>query len=194
MAIMASTITPVGGEVEEVPYMRRPEPGARLNHAQHVLVIQRLVFLGVVALFRMRGMKGGVGVRAVLGKADDPVGVFGVVLVEELVRLRKLPEVPAEVEVIAVDVGNGQNGAVDLQHEDVRHRGQAGGIETVAQLVQRPVIIQQLLIDRAGGGDLVGQPPDSDDGEVGEDTVSGPVDDGFLVSVPGAVARRRWRR
>ena len=164
--MLAALVPPVRGEVKEIPDVGGPEVGPRLDHPEHVLVIERLVFLGVVALFGMGGMEGGVCVRAVLGKADHTVGVLGVILVKKLVRLLQLAEIPAEVEVIAVDVGDLQNGALGLQHENVGHGGQTRWIHAVAELVEQPVILQQILVDRAGGGDLVGEAPDGDRGVV----------------------------
>ena len=135
LAVLAALVPAVGRKVEEVPHMRCPEIRPRLDHGEHVLVIERLILLGVIATLRVGGMEGGVCVRAILGEADHPVGVFGVVLVEELIRLLQLPEIPAEVEVIAVDVGDFEDRALDLEHKDVRHRGQARRVHAVTELV-----------------------------------------------------------
>ena len=165
-AVLPALVAAVGGKVKEIPHMRRPEIGPRLDHFEHMLVVQRLVFLGIIALFGAGGVEGGVGVRTVFGKADDALGVFRVVFVEKLIGLLQLAQIPAEVEVIAVDVGDFQDGAVDLQHEHVRHGGEPRGIHPMAQLVERPVVFQQFLIHGAGCGDLVRQAPDRDAGMV----------------------------
>ena len=164
--VLAALITSVGGEVEEVPDVRCPEIRARFDHAEHMLMIKRLVFLGIVALLRVLGVEGRIGVRAVFGEADDPVGVLGVVFVEEFVRLLQLSQVPAEIEVLAVDIGNLQNGAFNLQHKDVGHGCQARRIEAVAKIVQEPMVLQQFLVDGAGGGDLIAETPDRDAGVI----------------------------
>ena len=136
LAVLSALVTSVSGEIKEVPHMGRPEVRPFFYHPKHVLVIQRLVFLGIVPLLGTRRMIGGIGVRAVLGKADDAVGVFGMVLVKELVRLRKLAQIPAEIEIVAVDIRDLQDGAVDLQHEDVRHGGKARRVHAVAEVVE----------------------------------------------------------
>ncbi len=89
-AVLAALVATVGGKVEEIPNVGGPKPGPCLYHAQHMLMIQRLIFLGVVALFGAAAVEGGVGVRAVFAKANDPVGIFGVVFVKELVGLLQL--------------------------------------------------------------------------------------------------------
>ena len=166
LAVLAALVTPVRGKVEEVPDVRRPKVGALLDHFEHMLMVERLILLGVVPLLGMAAVEGGVCVRAVLRKADDALRVLRVILVKKLVRLLQLPEVPAEVEIIAVDVGDLENRAFDLQHEHVGHGGESGLVHTVAQLVERPVVFQQLLIHSARGGDLVTEPPHRDAGVV----------------------------
>ena len=129
-------------------------------------MVDALVALGIVPLLRAPGLVLGVGVRAVLREADDLIRVRGVEAVEELVVLLQLPQIPAEIQVIAVDVGNVQDGAVRLQHEDVGHGGGAGGVQLMAQLVKQAVVFQQVLVHGAGGGDLVGEAPAHDRGMV----------------------------
>ena len=88
------------------------------------------------------------------------------VFVKEVIVLFQLTQIPAEVEVVAVDVGNFEDRAVGVQHEHVGHRGGAGGVEFVAQFVEGAVVFQQFLVDGGGGRDLVGEPPHRDAGVV----------------------------
>ena len=166
LAVLAALVPPVGGEVEEVPHVGGPKVRPGLDHLEHVLVIKGLVLLGVVALLGAAAVEGGVGIGAILAEADDPFGVLGVIFVKELVGLLQLSQVPAEIEVIAVDVRDLENGALDLQHEDIRHSGQARRIHAVAEFVEGPVVFQQLLVHGAGSSDLVGEAPDGDGGVV----------------------------
>ena len=124
-----------------------------------MLVIYALVAFGVVAFFGVGALVGRVGVCAVLRKTDAAVGIFGVVGVKKVVVLVQLAQVPAKIQVVAVHIGNFQNRAGDFQHKDIRHRGQAGRVELVCQIVEGAVVFQQLLIDSRCGGDLVGQSP-----------------------------------
>ena len=115
--------------------MRGPEPRPLLDELQNVLVVYALVFLGVVAFLRLRGMESGVGVRAVFREADDAIRVQGVVFVKELLVLRKLSQIPAEIEIIAGNVRDRDQRAVLFQHKGVGHDRGAGGIQLVAELV-----------------------------------------------------------
>ena len=146
--------------------MGRPQPRAVGNHFCHMLVVDALVGFGVVALFGVGTLVGGVCVRAVLRKTDAAFGIFGVVGVKKVIVLVKLAQVPAKIQVVAVHIGNFQNRAGDFQHKDVRHRGQAGGVELVRQIIEGAVVFQQLLIHRAGGGNFVGQSPNGNAGVV----------------------------
>ena len=124
-----------------------------------MLVVDALVGFGIVALFGVGALVGRVRVRAVLRKTDAAVGVFGVVGVKKVVVLVQFAQVPAKIQVVAVHIGDFQNRAGDFQHKDIRHRGRAGRVELVRQIVEGAVVFQQLLIDSRRGGDLVGQPP-----------------------------------
>ena len=146
--------------------MGRPQPRAVSNHFCHVLVIDALVGFGIVALFGVGALVGGVGVRAVLRKTDAAVWVFGVVGIKKVIVLVKLAQVPAKIQVVAVHIGNFQNRAGDFQHKDVRHRGRTGRVKAVRQFVQGAVVFQQLLIDSRRSGNFVGQSPNSNAGVV----------------------------
>ena len=129
-------------------------------------MVDALITLGVVAFFRVAALVLGVGICAVLRKADAAIRVIGVVFVKELVVLLQFAQIPAEVEVVAVHIGNFQNGTGGLQHKHVCHGGLAGGVQLVRQLVQQTVVFQQILVDSRSSGDLVGQAPHGNAGVV----------------------------
>ena len=161
-ALLAALVPAVGSKVEQVPHMGGPQPRPRLDELQNVLVVDALVLFGVVAPLRGGGLELRVGVRTVLGEAHGAVGILGVVGVKEFVILLQAAQIPPEIQVVAVHVRDIQNGAVRLQHEHIGHGGGSGGVEAVAQLVQRPVVVQHILRHRAAGGDLVTQAPHRD--------------------------------
>ena len=166
LAMLAALIASIGGKVEHVPHMGRPQPRTVGNHLSNVLVVNALVALGVVALFRVAALVLGVGVCAILRKADAAVRKIGMVFVKELVVLLKVPQIPAEVEVVAVHIGNFQNRTGGLQHKHVCHGGLAGGVQLVRQLVQQTVVFQQILVDSRSSGDLVRKAPHGNAGVV----------------------------
>ena len=164
--MLAALIAAIGGKIKHIPHMGRPQPRTVGNHLCDMLMVNALVTLGVVALFRVAALILGVSICAILRKADAAVGVIGVVFVKELVVLLQFAQIPAKIEVVAVHVRDLQNGAGGLQHEHVCHGGLAGGVQLVRQFVQQTVVFQQILVDRRGGGDLVGQAPHSNAGVV----------------------------
>ena len=165
-AVFAALVAPVGGKVEHIPDMGCPQPRAVSNHFCHMLVVDALVGFGIVVFFGVGALVGRVGVCAILRKTDAAVGVFGVVGVKKVVVLVKLTQIPAKIQVIAVHIGNFQNRAGDFQHKDIRHRGRAGRVELVCQIVEGAVVFQQFLIDSRCGSDFVGQPPHGNAGVV----------------------------
>ena len=66
LAVLAALITAIGGKIEHIPRMGGPQPRAVGDHLGHVLVVNALVALGVVALFRVAVLVLGVGICAVL--------------------------------------------------------------------------------------------------------------------------------
>ena len=166
LAMLAALVAAIGGKVEHIPHMSRPQPRTVGNHLSNVLMVNALVALGVVALFRVAALVLGVGICAILRKADAAVRVIGMVFVKELVVLLQFTQIPAEVEVVAVHIGNFQNRTGGLQHKHVCHGGLAGGVQLVRQLVQQTVVFQQILVDRRGGGDLVRKAPHGNAGVV----------------------------
>ena len=166
LAVFASLIAAIGSKVEHIPDMGRPQPRAVGNHFCHVLVVDALVGFGIVALFGVGALVGGVCVRAVLRKTDAAVGIFGVVGIKKVVVLVQFTQIPAKIQVVAVHIGDFQNRAGNLQHKDIRHRGRAGRVELVRQIIQGAVVFQQLLIDSRCGSNFVGQPPNGNTGMV----------------------------
>ena len=166
LAVLAALIAAIGGKIKHIPHMGRPQPRTVGNHLCDMLMVNALVTLGVVALFRVAALVLGVCVCAVLRKADAAVRVIGMVLVKEFVVLLQFAQIPAEVEVVAVHIRDLQNGAGGLQHEHVCHGGLAGGVQLVRQFVQQTVVFQQILVDSGSGGNLVGQAPHGDAGVV----------------------------
>ena len=160
--MLAALVPSVGSKVEDVPYMGGPHPRTLLDHLQHVLMVDALVALGIVALFGSKRLVLRVGVCAVLAQADAPVWELGVVLVKEFVVLLQVAYIPAKIQVVAVHIRNLQKRTVDVQHEYICHGGGTGGVQLVAQIIQRPVVFYQGIIDGAGGSDFVAQAPDGD--------------------------------
>lgn len=114
LAVLAALVTAVGREVEEVPNVGGPKPRAFFDEGEHVLVVEGLVAFSIVAFFGVAGLEGGVGVCTIFREADAAVGVLGVIFVKEFVVLLELAEVPAEVEVVAVDIWDFKDGAIDI--------------------------------------------------------------------------------
>ena len=156
LAVFAALVASVGGKVEHIPDMGRPQPRAVSNHFCHMFVVDALVGFGVVALFGVGALVCRVRVRAVLTEADAAVWVLGVVGVKKVVVLVKLTQIPAKIQVIAVHIGDFQNWARDFQHEHVCHCRGTGGVKAVRQIVEGVVVLQQLLIDSRRGGNLIG--------------------------------------
>ena len=138
--MLAALIASIGGKIKHIPHMGRPQPRTVGNHLCDMLVVNALVALGVVALFRVAALVLGVGVCTILRKADAAVREIGMVFVKELVVLLQFTQIPAEVEVVAVHIRDLQNGAGGLQHEHVCHGGLAGGVQLVRQLVQQTMV------------------------------------------------------
>ena len=165
-AVLAALVPAIGGKVEHIPHMGRPQPRTVGDHLCNMLVVNALIAFGVVALFRVAALILGVSICAILRKADAAVGVIGVVFVKELVVLLQFAQIPAKIEVVAVHVRDLQNGAGGLQHEHICHGGLPGGVQLVGQLVQQTVVFQQIFIDSGCGGNLVGQAPNGNAGVV----------------------------
>ena len=64
---LAALVTRVCGKVEHVPYVRAPKIRVTLETLEHIFVIVRLIFFGVIAAFGMFGVQVRHAFRAVLG-------------------------------------------------------------------------------------------------------------------------------
>ena len=51
-AWLAALVARIRGKIEHVPHMRSPHPGMPLKALQHVLMINGLIFLGMIAPVR----------------------------------------------------------------------------------------------------------------------------------------------
>ena len=114
LSVLATLVAPVRSEIKQVPYMRCPQIRALLNHFCHMLVVNTLIFLRVIAPLRIRTVVRRIRVRAVLGESDHPVGVSAVIFVKKAVVLFQFPDVPAKVEIVAVHIRYLQHRAVRL--------------------------------------------------------------------------------
>ena len=125
-------------------------------------MIKRLIGFRIISFFRPAALILRIRVRAVLAEADSPVRVLSVIIIQKFIVLFQFTEIPAKIQVIAVHIRNFQNRAVRFQHENVGHRRGACLIHPVTQLLQQPVVLQKVLVDRTGRGNFIAQSPDSD--------------------------------
>ena len=130
-----------------------------------MFVVDGLVGLAPVTLFGAAVLVGGVGVGAVFRQTDDHIGVLLVELVKPRIVLFEFAEIPAEIQVVAADVGHLDKGVVHIQHKGMGHRRGAGGVQLVAEVVEQLVVLYHVGGHATRGRDLVGQPP-ADDGRV----------------------------
>ena len=127
-----------------------------------MLMIKGLIFLSIIPFFGIRRVICRICVRSVFGETDAAVRISGVIFIEKLIILVEIAQIPAEIEVIAVDIRNLQDRIINFQHEDIGHRRKTCRIQSVAELVQLSVILEKILIDRTCRRDLVRQSPDRD--------------------------------
>ena len=113
LAVLTALITSVRSEIKQIPHVRCPQIRTLLDHFCHMLVVNTLIFLRVIAPLRIRTVICRIRVRAVLGESDHPVGVSAVIFVKEAVVLFQFPDVPAKIEIVAVHIRY-------LQHRTVR--------------------------------------------------------------------------
>ena len=165
LAVFAALVAGIGAEVEHVPAVGGPDefPGEEL--ADQFLVVMGLVFLGIVALLGVGGVPVQ-GLAAVFADAHAHVGVLLVELVEPGAVHVRVAAVPAEIVVEAAKVGDGQVFRVHGAVRKGRQGGQADGIHLMHQVVEDPVVFQQIGILFALHGDLVAQAPHADGGVV----------------------------
>ena len=123
------------------------------------------VFLGVVVVVREGGVPLEDVLGAVLRHAQAAVGVQLMELVEPGAVVLHIAHVPAEVMVVALHIGDVGVLGVHGNHGHLRHGGQAGGVQLLAQGVQLGEVLVQAL-GLARDGDLVGDAPEEDGGMV----------------------------
>ena len=104
LAVLATLVAPVRSEIKQIPHVRCPQIRALLNHFCHMLVVNTLIFLRVIAPLRIRTVICRIRIRAVLGESDHPVGVSAVIFVKKAVVLFQFPDVPAKIEIVAVHI------------------------------------------------------------------------------------------
>ena len=164
-AVLAAFVTSIGSEIKEVPCMGCPQIGPFLDAFQQMLMVNALIGFGIVALFRILTLILRVGIGAILGESDHPIGELLVVIIKELVVLLQLTQIPAEIQVVAADIRDIDEGRIGFQHKHMGHGGGAGFVHSVAQIIQYPVVIQQVLGNSSAGGDFVRKSP-ADDGRM----------------------------
>src|SRR5699024_4422897 len=164
-ALDAALVAAVGGEVEHIPHVGGPQVGTGREGLEHIVVVLGGVLLGIVVVFGVGGVPLEDALGAVLRDAQAPVGVQGVELVQPGAVVGGLAEVPAEVVVIALDVGDDVVLALHRGHGDLGHGGHAAGVEGLGHsvdLAQVPAQVLAVLADE----DLVGDAPEEDGGVV----------------------------
>ena len=119
-------------------------------------MVDGLVAFRPVAALRAGALVGGVCVRAELRQTDDAVGVVFVERVKKFIVLLQFTQVPAVVEIITVNVGQLHKWVVGIQHKSVRHCGGAGGVQAMAEVVQKAMVRRQVFCHAGSDGNLIG--------------------------------------
>ena len=76
---LAALIARVCGEVKHIPHVRAPKIRVTLETLEHIFVIVRLIFFGVIAAFGMFGVQVRHAFRAVLGVGETALFIHRVV-------------------------------------------------------------------------------------------------------------------
>ena len=163
---LAALVAGVGGKVEHIPHMRRPQPGVAVKAAQHVLVVNGLVILGMVAAARVQAVQVGHRLGAVLAEAQRAVGVDEVEEIHPQIVEEEPRHIPAQVQVPADQVGDVGRAVERPAHGVAGQRRQAGGVQLVAQVVEHAVVVQHVGLVFGRDRDLVGDAPAHDAGVV----------------------------
>ena len=134
--------------------MGAPQVGPGGKGLEHFLMVVVGVLLGVVVVVRIGGVPLEDILRAVLGDTQAAVRVHGVELIHPGTVVLHIANVPAEIVVVGQHIGDGDVLRVHRHHGNLRHGGQAAGIQLLAQGVQiAQVAVQSLAL--AGDGDFV---------------------------------------
>ena len=161
----AALVTGCAAEVEHIPDMGGPDPGAILKDLRHMLVIEGLVLLAVILALRVAAVPVHDALTAVFGHAKADVGVLGMELIQPRAVVLDLAAVPAKVVVVAFQIGDVVHGALGRGVGNMGDGGQAGRVKLLDQLLQVMMAIDQLLTD-AADEDLIGDAPEHDGGVV----------------------------
>ena len=153
---LAALTATVRAEVEPIPDVHCPDVRALRPHFEHMLVVDGLVAFRPVAALRAGALVGGVCVRAELRQTDDAVGVVFVERVKKFIVLLQFTQVPAVVEIITANIGQLHKRVVGIQHKSVRHCGGAGGVQAMAEVVQKTMVRRQVFCHAGGDGNLIG--------------------------------------
>ena len=78
---LAALVSRVSGKIEHIPQMCCPHKGTFIEEFEHILVVFALLFLGLIPSVRMRGVKVGHALAAVLGISEATVGITVVEIV-----------------------------------------------------------------------------------------------------------------
>ena len=162
---LAALVPGIGGKVEHIPAVGGPHILAGEQLLDQGLMIDSLVFFGVVAGFGI-GVVPPQGLTAVLGDTDGLIGMLGMELVEPGTVSFDGAAVPAEIVVVADSVGDGNVGVVGGTGRDSCHGGQAGLVHLVNQCVQLLMVVDDIGFIDAVGIDLIAEAPDNDGGMV----------------------------
>ena len=163
---LAALVAGIGGKVEHIPDVGTPQPRVALKAAQHIFVVEGLVFLGVVAAAGMLAVQVGHTLGTVLAEAQRAVRVAQVEEIHPQVVQEQPRHIPAQIQVPADEVGNVRHRVKGTAHRIARQRGQAGVVHLVAEVVQHAVVVQHIALVLGRDGDLVGHAPADDAGVV----------------------------
>lgn len=85
--VFSTLISSVCRKIKQIPDMCCPQIRALLDHFCHMLMINTLIFLCVIAPFRICTVVSRIGVCAILGKSDHTIRVRCVIRIKETVVL-----------------------------------------------------------------------------------------------------------
>ena len=104
-SLHAAFVARGGSEVEHIPYVRCPQPGALRDDFYHLLVVFRLVLQRIIAAAREKRVSADYAFAAVFGKSERAVGKTFAEIVQPDGVILRFPRVPAEIMVVGNYVG-----------------------------------------------------------------------------------------
>ena len=90
------------------------------------------------------GLELRIGVRAVFGKAHHAIRILRMVFVKKAAVLGKLAQISSKMQIVAGNIGQVGQRALMLRHEGVGHGDEAGGVNSVVQLLQQSMVFHQI--------------------------------------------------